>query len=243
MPIRPGFSRANRRSFSSAPGAYTSSSSMNARCDPRARGIAFMRAVSPASPESSHSTSTSSPGCTCREMLRSVRSSVFRPRVATMIDSVGSAIEVRARPELEVQRPPELHARSQASRPVALKTAPSSRSVDDAALAQGLRGKDVACQGTERPSQPVCLRRDEAELAAPLPHLRRQQIAEGAAQDRLRLAAADQLVRREREAQLDEAMVEERHPRLQRVGHRVPILVAKELGKAASREDELLVTA
>src|SRR2546421_337635 len=131
MPIRPGFSRANRRSFSSAPGAYTSSSSMNARCDPRARGIAFMRAVSPASPE------------------------------------------------------------------------------------QGLRGKDAACQGTERPSQPVCLRRDEAELVAPLPHLRRQQIAEGAAQDRLRLAAADQLVRREREAQLDEAMVEERHPRLQ----------------------------
>src|SRR5690349_20050063 len=119
---------------------------MNARCVPRARGIAFIRAVSPASPESSQSTNTSSPGCTCRAMLRSVRFSVFRPSVATMIERVGSPIEIRPRPELEVQRPPELHPRRQLAAAVPVEAPPRGGGVDEPTLSEGLGAENAGRQ-------------------------------------------------------------------------------------------------
>src|ERR671939_288074 len=61
---------------------------MKRRCVPRARGIASFLGVSPASPESSRTTMTSSPGSSCGTMLRSVRWIVGRPLVPTMIEKV-----------------------------------------------------------------------------------------------------------------------------------------------------------
>src|SRR5947207_336001 len=102
-------------------------------------------------------------------------------------------------------------------------------------------GEHVRGELAEPAAEPALLRRDEAELVAPLAHRRRQQIAERAPQHRLRLPAADELTARKREAELDEPVVQERHAGLERVGHRVPVLVTQQLGESPPREDQLLV--
>src|SRR5919205_82065 len=61
---------------------------MNRRCVPRARGMASLRGVSPASPELSRTTITSSPGSSCGTRLANVRRTLGRPLVPTMIEKV-----------------------------------------------------------------------------------------------------------------------------------------------------------
>ena len=107
--------------------------------------------------------------------------------------------------------------------------------------ANGREAKTSAARSPSGPRSQWPLRRDEAELVDPVAHDRRQQVAERAAEDVLRPAAADQLAAGEREDQLDEAVVEERHARLDRVRHRVAVLVAQELGQAAPRQEQVQV--
>src|SRR2546430_4830530 len=86
---------------------------MNRRCVPRARGMASLRGVSPASPESSRTTITSSPGSSCGTMLASVRVRLGRPLVPTMIEklAIGGEEHAIARvAELGRERP--AHARN-----------------------------------------------------------------------------------------------------------------------------------
>src|SRR5438876_1186733 len=136
-------------------------------------------------------------------------------------------VQVRTRPELEVKCAPELHPRLQAAAPVPLEPAPRRSGVDEAAVSKRARPEDVRRELAKAAAQPEPLRRDEAELVAPLADDRRQQVSQGTPEHGLRPPAADELAPRQREAQLDEPVVEERHPRLERVRHRVAVLVAK----------------
>ena len=63
---------------------------MKRRCEPAALCIVWFRGVSPASSESSRRTKSSSPGSSWRVIERSVRWSVFRPAVPTMIENVAT---------------------------------------------------------------------------------------------------------------------------------------------------------
>src|ERR671932_693517 len=77
---------------------------MKRRCEPAARCIVWLRGVSPASPESSRRTKSSSPGSSWDVMLRSVRISVLRPDVPTMIEKVATgahSTSPRGRPGCE----------------------------------------------------------------------------------------------------------------------------------------------
>src|SRR5207247_6703414 len=69
----------------------------------------------------------------------------------------------------------------------------------------------------------------------------RDEVAERAPEHVLRPAAPDQLAAGEREAKLDEPVVEEGHAGLDRVRHRVPVLIAEELREPAPGQDQLLV--
>src|SRR2546421_8448317 len=104
MPILPGFSSAKRRIFASAPGTYTSSSSMKRRWVPGARDIDWFRGVSPASPESSRMIMSSSPGSSCGVIDFSVRVSVLRPAVPRMIENVATPESLFSGTELPPDR-------------------------------------------------------------------------------------------------------------------------------------------
>src|SRR5262249_28866679 len=141
------------------------------------------------------------------------------------------------------ERPPDLHACVELAAPVPIESTGRGRRVDEAALSKGAGRECVGRQCTELAAQEARLGRDESELVAPIAHLGRQQVGDGAAKNSLRLTAADQLATWKREGELDEAVVEEWDTRLERVRHRVPILVAQQLGQSASREHELLLPA
>src|SRR4029077_4981176 len=109
------------------------------------------------------------------------------------------------------------HARVQLAGAVLRESLLRGCDVDEAALAEALRREHLGRELTEAPPQEAGLRRDEAELVAPVADDRREQGGERAPQHRIRLAAADQLAAVEREGELDEPVVEERDARLERV--------------------------
>src|SRR5207248_5520500 len=125
------------------------------------------------------------------------------------------------------ERAPELHPGLDLAAPVPLEPAPRRGRVHEPALGERAGREDVARELAERAAQPAALGRHEAELVAALAHDRREEVPQRAPEHVLRPAAADQLAARQREAELDEAVVEERDTRLDRVRHGVAILVAK----------------
>src|SRR5436309_2486227 len=77
---------------------------------------------------------------------------------------------------------------------------------------------DIPKEVPELRSEPLAHRRLEATLAPPT-DLRWQKVAERPAQDALAAYPADLPAARNTERKLDDAMVQERHPDLERVGH------------------------
>ena len=121
------------------------------------------------------------------------------------------------------------------------------RSVSSTSTNPRLRAARVSrTDAPNRPSAPreePLLGRHEPELVASRAHLRRQQIGEGVSEDALRRAVAIQLIRGEPVRELNKAMVQERNPAFERVGHRVAVLVPEELGQAALGEDDVVLAA
>src|SRR3989442_11736027 len=104
-----------------------------------------------------------------------------------------SAVEVRPRPQLEVQRPPELHAGVELASPVPGEPALGGARVDEAALGERAGGEDVAGERSEPVAEPAGFRSDKAELVAPVADGRRQEVAQRPAEESLRPAPCDEL--------------------------------------------------
>src|SRR5207253_933756 len=130
-----------------------------------------------------------------------------------------SLVEERACPELEIQSAPELEARVHLAATVLLQPRARRVRLYPAALAERLRRKRVGGKVAELPVQPPLLGCDEPELVDPVAHERRKEIAQRAPQHRLGPAALDEFVAFEGEHELDQAIVEERYARLERVSH------------------------
>ena len=121
-------------------------------------------------------------------------------------------------------------AASRRRRQASLSTRPRSR--------QAREAEDLAREVAERPRPPARKRGDEAQLVPTGGHGRRQDVDQRAAQGTLADPVHDQVAAVEGEGELDQAVVEHRDAGLDRVGHRVAVLVAQELGKLA-RGDEI----
>ena len=161
----------------------------------------------------------------------------------TMIDNVGSAIEVHRRPELEVPVPARtsMPARKP-SRPMPLEpkrlaavasTEPRSRNACDANTSAARSPSGPRSQSPSGVTKPTLSRRAR--------DVRGQQVAERATQDGFvsppRISPCAGREKRE----LDESVVEEGHARLERVRHRVAVLVRSSSGRPVASGQELLV--
>src|SRR5207249_4795911 len=80
----------------------------------------------------------------------------------------------------------------------------------------------------ERAAEPDFFRRRETELVPAPTYFLWQQAGHGAAQYSFRVAAHDLVVVSEGQAEFHQAMVDERHPRLDRMRHRIPVLPMKQ---------------
>ena len=101
--------------------------------------------------------------------------------------------------------------------------------VDEATLATGTVCENFLRKRSERSAQPARLRGGKSHLVGPRQHSRRKKIGERLAEDHLRAALVDEVSRLQREHQLDEPIVEKRQASLDRVRHRVAILVPEQL--------------
>ena len=152
------------------------------------------------------------------------------PKVATR-----AIAEVHAQPELDVDRAPEEH------RIVDLPVARAPECVGDGEPvpvgSRAERGGAVEALDDRAPrAQPPHLRGREPHLPPAGPDLLGERLAQALSEDRAAPAIADDRARRETEHPLDELLVEERDPRLDRVRHRVAVFVAQQRRQAVRGE-------
>ena len=115
--------------------------------------------------------------------------------------------------------------------------------VDESALAELGRGEHLRGEVAERAAQETLLGRDEAELVSPVANLRRQQVGERSAEHDFVLPCSYSWRGSRPYSELDQPVVEERDAAFERMGHRVPVLVAEELGQPELREHEVVLAA
>src|SRR5581483_12017358 len=153
-----------------------------------------------------------------RRGRRSARGSTSRAQTLAFDELVEPQVEAEAAPDREVE------ARLPAALP--LDERADSLALEVAAPEPG--ACELRVDGCGIRPQPPRLRRLEPDLVLAVAHRRRQPVADRVTQQSLRRAVADQRRGVEPERELDEAVVEEPQPRLERERHRVPVLVAKE---------------
>ena len=146
---------------------------------------------------------------------------------------------MRALPQLEHHERPEAVAVVGAARRMLVEQPFDGRGAEPAARARRLAEQEVARERAQLAAEPRGERNAEAALAA-AGDARREIVCERAAQRDLAFAAAPLQVVGQREAELDDAMVEQRRAQLERVRHRRDVRLRQEVAGQVGLDVEAL---